>query len=91
MSCYIVYYRFRKESDSEDFYRLEENIKLYDSYAQILPTSWAVITEKTADEVKDDLKKYIDPIDSIFVIQSGIESMWKNIMHTRKCLQESVE
>ena len=91
MSCYIIYYSFREESSSEDYRCLEENIKLFDSYAQILPTSWAVITEKTADEIKNELVNCVDPVDSIFVIESGIESKWKNIMQTRKYLQENLQ
>jgi len=89
MSCYIIYYYFRAESSSEDYYRLEESIKMYDFNAQIMPTSWAVITEKSAEEIKSELVNCIDPIDSIFVIKSG-ESMWKNIMKTRKYLQENL-
>ncbi|MGN6212026.1 hypothetical protein [Parafilimonas sp.] len=76
MACYIINYDLRKQKDYES---LIAAIKSYDTWAKILKSCWAIVTDKSAVEVRDHLLKYMDADDGIFVIKSGREAAWRNV------------
>lgn len=77
MSCYIISYDLRKQRDYESLYK---EIKGYGTWAHITESTWAIVTEKTAIQVRDHLASCMDNDDGLFVIKSGVEAAWRNLL-----------
>lgn len=76
MSCYIINYDLNKSKDYESLF---EAIKSYGTWAKILKSCWAIVTTKSAEQVRDHLLTVMDSDDGIFVVKSGKEAAWKNV------------
>jgi len=87
MPCYIISYDLRKERNYDDLYRA---IKSYGTWAHILESTWAVVTSKTAVQVRDHLASYIDQDDGLFVVRSGTEAAWRNVICRNEWLKENL-
>ena len=77
MACYIISYDLVKERDYEELYKA---IKSYGTYAHITESTWAIVTNNKATQIKDKLQKCMDSNDRIFVIRSGREAAWNNVL-----------
>lgn len=69
-------YDLRKSS--KNYSKLYEAIKSYGIWAKITESSWAIVTDSSATEIRDYLGSYLDNDDRLFVIKSGHNSAWKN-------------
>lgn len=87
MTCYIISYDLVKERDYEKLY---EAIKSYDNWARITESTWAIITNKSAKEVRDNLVKSLDGDDKLIVIKSGEEAAWKNASCSNEWLKKNL-
>lgn len=87
MACYIVCYDLRKQRNYEDLYKA---IKSYGTYAHILESTWAVVSQKTVEQIRNHLAAAIDNDDGLFVIKSGKEAAWQNVLCTSKWLQDNL-
>jgi len=76
MACYIISYDVQKDVEYEKLYSL---IKSYGTWAKINKSTWAVVTNKTAVEVRDDVLTVLSEGDSLFVIKSGSAAAWINV------------
>ena len=76
MNCYIINYDLNKSKDYESLF---EAIKSYGTWAKILKSCWAIVTTKSAEQVRDHLLAVMDSDDGIFVVKSGKEAAWKNV------------
>ena len=76
MSCCIINDDLNKFKDYESLF---EAIKTYGTWGKILKSCWAVVTTKSAEQVRDHLLTVMDSDDGIFVVKSGKEAAWKNI------------
>ena len=75
MHCYIVSFQARQRVTRD---ALRERMKTYSSYCPINATCWALMSDKKAAEVRDDLKIALERGDRIFVVRSGTEAAWRN-------------
>lgn len=57
---------------------LIEAIKSYGTWAHITKSTWALVTEAKASEVRDHLLTYLPDGSSLFVIKSGSVAAWRN-------------
>ena len=87
MTCYIISYDLVKERDYEKLYGA---IKSYDNWARITESTWAIITNKSAKEVRDNLVKSLDGDDKLIVIKSGEEAAWKNASCSNEWLKKNL-
>lgn len=87
MACYIVNYDLRKVKDYDS---LIIAIKAYGIYAKILKSCWAIITSSTAEAVRDNLIRYMDSDDGIFVVKSGGEAAWRLVECSTDWLKKSI-
>ncbi len=87
MKCYIITYDLR---NNRDYASLHKAIKQYSKWAKITESTWAVVTAKTAKEIRDDLKSVMDSDDRVFVIKSGVEASWINSICKNDWLQENL-
>lgn len=63
-----------------NYSKLHEAIKSYGIWAKITESSWAIVTDSTATEIRDYLGSFMDNNDRLFVIKSGHNSAWRNVI-----------
>lgn len=83
--CYIVSYDL---VDPKNYDALRESIMSYDGWAHIADSTWAVVTGKSAADVRNDLAKSLDADDLLFVVKSGTEAAWQNVKCHNRWLKE---
>lgn len=82
MACYIVTYDLRKPG--QDYSPVHDHLKTYTKWAKVTESTWAIVTDKTATQIRDSLSNICDSNDRIFVVKSGVEAAWRN----SKCSNE---
>ncbi len=88
MPCYIISYDLR--TPGRNYNALYEAIKAYGTWAHINESLWAVVTTKTAVQVRDHLATHVDQNDRIFVIKSGVEAAWRHSICKNEWLLEKL-
>lgn len=87
MASYIITYDLRKQRNYEVLY---EAIKSYETWAHVLESTWVVKTTKSAVQIRDHLANHIDSDDGLFVVKSGTESAWHNVICKNEWLKENL-
>lgn len=88
MACYIVSYDLRNPGRNyEDLY---ERLKSYRKWAKLTESTWAIVTENSAVEVRDHLKYVLDENDRIFVIKSAGVAAWSNSICRNEWLKDNL-
>lgn len=77
MACYIVSYDLVNQ---RDYGELIAAIKGYGTWAHIHESLWAVVSEKTATQIRAELWQYMDADDRLFVVRSGTAAAWRNVL-----------
>ncbi|HEX6367542.1 MAG TPA: CRISPR-associated protein Cas2 [Longimicrobium sp.] len=85
MACYIISYDLRRQRNYDELYKA---IKSYGTWAHVLESTWAVVTTKTAVEVRDHLAGHVDSDDGLFVVKSGTEAAWRKVNCTNEWLKD---
>jgi hypothetical protein len=75
MTCYIITFDV---ADASKQHLLESRLMEYETYCPIHKNCWALLTEKTAVQVRDHLMEIISSPDKIFIIKSGLEAAWND-------------
>ncbi|MEO5627609.1 MAG: hypothetical protein ABIQ89_01845 [Candidatus Saccharimonadales bacterium] len=84
MQTYIVIYESATKAKD-----LENHIKsTYGTYSQITETSWVVVTDKTAVQIREGIIAVKASGDRIFVIRSGAVGAWINTRGTGDWLKK---
>jgi hypothetical protein len=87
MACYLISYDLRNTREYENLYKA---IKSYGTWAHVLESSWAIVSSKSAKEIRDHLKTFIDDDDGLFVVKSGIEAAWQKVRCKDKWLKDNL-
>lgn len=87
MKCYIISYDLRKKRDYESLYKA---IKSYSRWAHITESTWAVVTARTAVQIRDHLSESMDHDDRLFVVRSGTEAAWRNVKCRNEWLKDNL-
>jgi hypothetical protein len=76
MAIYVIAYDLNpsKDEDYDDLFAALE--AMGSGYWDCLQSTWLVITEKTAAQIRDELKAYLKNDDRILVMRYGIEAAW---------------
>ena len=77
MATYIITYDLRKVRDYSSLYNA---LKSYGTWAKITESSWAIVTDQTAIQVRDFLLKFMDGDDRLFVVKYGGAAAWQNVI-----------
>ncbi len=88
MACYIISYDLK--GAGRNYEGLYDAIKAYGTWAHINESLWAVVTSNSAVQVRADILKHIDGNDSLFVIKSGLEAAWNNVICKNEWLKENL-
>lgn len=73
-----------------NYQTLSDAIKTYGTWANITGNTWAIVTNQTSQQVRDYLIKFITQGDRLFVIKSGYESAWFNVICKSDWLKENL-
>ena len=84
MTCFIVSYDTKTDNDK----KILDVIQSYTPHAQICKNTWAVVTSEEATDIRDKLKEILNPTDRIFVIRSGEEAGWANVLCEKSWLHQ---
>ncbi len=87
MPSFVISYDLRNKRDYEKLY---EAIKSYGTWSHILESCWAVVTTKSATEIRKHLVQFIDKDDGIFISRSAGEAAWRNVSCTNDWLKEHI-
>ena len=75
---YLISYDLN-EPNATQYDQVWDYIKSYPTWAHINQSLWAVVTDKSAKEIRNALVEQIGiPAPSLIVIKSGVESAWNN-------------
>jgi len=77
MSCYIVSFQ-GKELETRQ--KIRAHLKTFPSYCALNNTCWAVVTDLKAKEIRDQVAALLQPGDRLFVVRSGTEGAWRNVL-----------
>lgn len=88
MICYIISYDLLVPGRSYE--PLYGAIKGYKKWAKINESVWAVVTDKTAVQIRDHLTSFLDGNDRLFVVKSGTEAAWLNSICKNEWLKENL-
>lgn len=73
--CYIISFDLKPNRTYQKF---KDAIKSYGTWARITESTFAVVTESSATEVRDYLIQYLNSDDRIFVMKTGGRSAWRH-------------
>ena len=80
MACYIIACDLNRPG--EDYVELIQTIERLASRArECVRGTWLVLTDKTATELRDELRPYVGENDRLFVAQIGGEVAWRGPDH----------
>ena len=85
MTCYIIIYDSVNQDSKQ---KILDVITDYSIHAQICETTWSVVTDEEATDIRDKLKQVISSEDRIFVIKSGAEAGWANVICEKSWLHK---
>lgn len=74
MTTYIVSYDLKRPG--QDYDDLIDYLKSHDNWWHNLGSTWVVVTDLTAVELRDGIKKHTDGNDKVLVVQSAGVGAW---------------
>ena len=90
MNCYIVTYDLEAGS-SKDYDTLSDAFKSFGKWARITESTWAVVSNESAEKLRDRLTELMDEDgDRLFVVRSGIEAAWINTKCSNEWLKKNL-
>lgn len=85
--CYIISY---DKAEEGDYNALHKAIKNYETWAHITESTWAVVTGYSAEVIRDRLSRYLPDGSRLFIVGSGIEASWRNVLCRGEWLKRSL-
>ena len=77
-----------KNSEDYDYEQLFEYFKSYGTWAVITESLWAIRTEKSLSDIRDELKEIVPKGSSLFITESSGIAAWSNVKCSNKWLKE---
>jgi hypothetical protein len=80
MQSLLVTYDLRgRDETSADYANLIAAIKSY-TWGKLMLSTWIVITNSSAEDVRDHLWRHMDPNDRLFVAPLAKPAAWENLI-----------
>ena len=76
---YLISYDLKTEQES-NYENIFKYIKNYGTWAHITESLWAIKTEKTSVEIRDEMLKEMPEGSSLFIVKSGGIAAWSNVL-----------
>lgn len=74
----------------KDYESLLKEIKKYPRWAKITESTWAIVTSQSASDIRNHLRMFMDSDDRLFVMKTGEQAAWKNVMASNEWLKENL-
>jgi len=84
---YLISYDMAEGGDYEKLY---EAIKAYRTWAHITESLFAVATEQSAKEIRENLSGYFPKGSRLFIVKSGSEAAWRNVICSNEWLKNKL-
>ena len=88
MATYIVTYDLI--SPGQNYSAIHEQVKTYAKWARPTESTWVLVTDRSAKQIRDHLKSVIDEDDRLFVVKSSGEGAWHNTRCSNKWLRDNL-
>lgn len=79
--CYIVIFELSNSATTRA--ALIKRLRAYGTFCPLTKQSWAIVSEQTAAQVRDNLKEALETSDRLYVFRSGTEGAWRNSYGTK--------
>jgi hypothetical protein len=90
METYLISYDLH-DSGADEYDSVFDYIKSYSAgWAYINESLWAIKTNKSAVVIRDELYAKTNKKSRIFVIKSGIEAAWSNVICSNQWLKDNL-
>lgn len=66
--------------ENKDYKDLIAAIKSYSKWAKVTESSWVIVTDSTCVQIRENLKKFMDSDDRIFVASLTGEAAWTRVI-----------
>ena len=76
LKSYIIVYDLLKPG--ANYNELYEAIRAYGTWGKITESCWIIVTTDSAPTIRDNLSRYLDLNDRIFVSRLSVPAAWKN-------------
>lgn len=86
--CYLIMYDLRVPG--RNYRDLIDAIKRYPQWGHLTESAWAVLSNKSTVDIREDLKRYIDINDRLIVVQSGRNAAWFNCLASDSWIHENI-
>lgn len=77
-------------SGSDKYNALIDRIKQYGTWAHITLSTWAIVSECSANEIRDTLKSIIGEESRLIVVQSANVAAWSNSICSNDWLKKNI-
>lgn len=74
MTCYVVTFEISAPAIRAS---VRTQLQSFSGYCPIHANCWAILTDKTAAQVRDQVMAVMTPTDRVFVVRSGTEAAWR--------------
>lgn len=88
MNCFIISYDLC--SPDRNYNQLYSAIKSYGTWGRLTESTWAIVTNSTAVQIRDFLMKFIDNNDRLVVIKGGKEAAWIHTLASNSWVKQNL-
>lgn len=84
---YLISFDMAEGRDYDELYKV---IKAYGTWAHITESLFAVATEQTAKELRENLQVFFPKESRFFIVRSGTEAAWRNVICRNEWLKNNL-
>lgn len=77
-------------TEGGDYDALFEAMKSYNGWAHITESTWAVVSEQKAKQIRDYLSTFLPKGSRLFIVKSGVEAAWRNTICRNEWLKNNL-
>jgi len=86
--CYLIMYDLC--GVGKDYDSLISAIKKNESWGHLTKSTWAVVSHKTATEIRNELRHFMDQKDRLIVVRSGRAAAWSNCLASNSWIHDNI-
>ena len=87
--CFIVSYDLCQPGRNYD--ELYATLKSFHNWGKLTESTWAVVSQLTAVEIRDLLMRYIDSNDRLIVVKGGQSAAWNRMLAKNQWLIDNLK
>ena len=76
--------------EGADYSEIHKAIKSYGTWAKITLSTWSIVTENKAKDIRDHLIETVPQGSRLFVVKSGSIAAWRNVICSNNWLKKNL-